>query len=709
VAPDADIVADRPPPLVVRVLPDVAGMGEKTFDYLVPDGLRDQVRVGTKVRVVLGAGRRVGGWVVGVGVEPPAGVRLRPLAKLSGWGPSAEVIDLGRWAAHRWFGPLVHLLDTASPPGAVRSLPPLRPCPAPGVAAGAGRPGGRPHDGTAGDGDGGTGGDGRPAGRASSAGGAAGDGDGGDGRPVAGGSAMGAAGEVPGGHVGRMSGAGGAAGAGMAGAASGGDGGGATGQGAGVVGELGRLLAGGGPGVLVRCPPAADLFPVVLAVGRSVPIGADIVVVAPSVELARSLAGRVRAAGGGETALLPREWGRAAAGGGVVTFGARAAVWAPAPSLGAVVVLDEHDEALQEERMPTWHARAVALERARRAGVPCVLVSPCPSLEALAWAEAAGAAVLTPSTGEERRGWPVLDVVDRRNEDPRAGFYSERLAGLLRDRHRGRVVCVLNRTGRARLLACAACGELARCEHCDGALRQDAPGQLVCGRCGQARPPVCAACGSGRLKLLRLGVERVREELEALAGEPVGEVTAANAAEGDPGCRLVVGTEAVLHLLGAGPDNRREPVGVMAFLDFDQELLAPRFRAVEQAMTLLVRGARLLGERDAGGRMLVQTRLPRHALLDAVLHASPQRVAAAERPTRQALGFPPFGALAAVSGPAAPAFMAELGQPAGLEVLGPSEGRWLVRAPDPGALADALAGVPRPPGRLRVEVDPHRV
>jgi primosomal protein N' (replication factor Y) (superfamily II helicase) len=67
----------------------------------------------------------------------------------------------------------------------------------------------------------------------------------------------------------------------------------------------------------------------------------------------------------------------------VTVVGARAAAWAPAPDLAAVVVLDEHDEVWQEERVPTWHARDVAIERARRAGVPCVLVSPTPSLEAL--------------------------------------------------------------------------------------------------------------------------------------------------------------------------------------------------------------------------------------------------------------------------------------------------------------------------------------
>jgi primosomal protein N' (replication factor Y) len=73
------------------------------------------------------------------------------------------------------------------------------------------------------------------------------------------------------------------------------------------------------------------------------------------------------------------------------------------------------------------------------------------------------------------------------------------------------------------------------------------------------------------------------------------------------------------------------------------------------------------------------------------------------------LRFPPAAVLAQVSGPAAPDFVAALGRPPGVEILGPADGRWLLRAPDHAVLCDALAATARPPGRLRVEVDPLRV
>jgi primosomal protein N' (replication factor Y) len=441
-----------------------------------------------------------------------------------------------------------------------------------------------------------------------------------------------------------------------------------------------------GPKSVLRLPPAHDPFAVVAAAAARGPA----LVLVPSVAAAAATAERLRDLDV-PVALLPRDWAQARAGGCTVV-GTRTAAWAPLPDLASVVVVDGHDEAYRQERAPTWNGRLVASERARRAGAPCVVVSPCPDLETLAWGP-----LLVPARKEEREGWPVLDVVDRRPDDPRTGLYGERLVTLLRSGRR--VVCVLNRKGRGRLLACASCGGLARCERCSAAVEQvdgaggDEGAGLRCRRCGHRRPLLCTVCGSGRLRILRAGVSRAREELEALAGRPVGQVT------GDstdvPGEPLLLGTEAVLH--------RAPAADAVAFLDFDQELLAPTYRAPERALALLARAGRLVGGRRSGGRVVVQTRLPDHAVLAAALHGDPGRLAAAESARRAALRLPPSAALALVSGPAAAALVGRL---TGVEVLGPDEDRWLVRAGDHQALCEALAAAPRPPGRLRVEVDP---
>src|SRR4051794_14430023 len=109
------------PDRVVRVLPDVPAI-DKVFDYTVPPAMDADVRVGTIVRIAL-HGRRVGGWVVGEGGSAADGRALKPIAKVTGWGPPPDLLALADWAAWRWAGRRASLLGTASPPHAVRGLP----------------------------------------------------------------------------------------------------------------------------------------------------------------------------------------------------------------------------------------------------------------------------------------------------------------------------------------------------------------------------------------------------------------------------------------------------------------------------------------------------------------------------------------------------------------------------------------------------------
>ncbi len=575
------------PLVTATVVPDVTGL-DKSFDYLVPDALRDLVQVGSRVRAPL-AGRRIGGWVVRLG--PPgddvAVDRLVPLAAWSGHGPAAEVLALAEWSAARWGSARLRpLLVTAGPPANVRSLPAARR-------------------------------------------------------------------RDPGAHPGASA-------------------------------AIRRLLADGGG--VVRATPQDDAAPAVLAAAELGPI----LVVHPHPDRARVLAATLRGAGC-SVAVVPEDWA-AAAGGVDVVIGGRVAAFAPAPALAAVVVVDEHDEALQEERTPTWHARDVVTERARRAGIPCLLVSPCPTVVALAWA---GRRWMRPPAAAELAGWPRVQVVDRTDEEPwRRSLVTAPLVAALRD-HSTRVICVHNAPGRARLLACRSCRALVVCTACEAAVVQLDDGLLHCGRCGCVRPPLCQACGSTALSTVRPGVSRLREELEAAAGRPVVAVTGQSADELPP-AGVHVGTEAVLH--------RIREADVVAFLDLDAELLAPRYRAVEQAFALLVRAARVLGPRDAGGRLLLQTFLPQHPAVQAAVFADPSRVARAEAARRRDLGLPPFGGLAAIVGDGAAEFVTA----AGLVPAGPPSDV-LVRAPTWDELGPALARTPRPKGsRLRVEVDPPR-
>jgi primosomal protein N' (replication factor Y) (superfamily II helicase) len=619
------------PTLVVRVVPDVSGL-EKVFDYLVPEKFRGQVRVGTQVRIPLN-GRRVGGWVVevldGSTAEAESTVavdRLKPIAMVSGYGPSGDVISLARWAAWRWCGPFRAVMRTASPPLVVRHLPSPR--------------------------------HGRRGGVAD---------------PVATALLREAAAE-------------------LAASPLEGDPAPVTTAASSTVDTATSLTVPADDAAprLLRFPPCASRVPVIVAAAEMGPT----LVVLPSVDTARVFAARLRTHGL-TVAVIPDDWA-AAAGGVDVVIGARTTVWATCPDLCSIVILDEHDESLQDERSPTWVARDVAIERARRLRIPCLLVSPSPSIAAIESATP----VRSVSRLAERDGWPLVEIVDRSEEEPwKTSLISSPLAQHLRNQN-CRVVCVLNTVGRSKRLACRSCRELTVCERCKATVHEPEPGVLHCARCDTVRPRICQACGGASLANLRPGVSRLREELEAAAARPVVEVTAALGDDFPSDAGVYVGTEAVLH--------RVRSADVVAFLDIDSELLAPRYRAAEQAMTLLVRAARLVGPRSGGGRLLIHTRFADHEVIDAARHAAPERLAEIERDAREALGFPPFGALASVSGVGADEFVASL--PKSVMRASPSDGHWLLRASTSEVLADALRANARPPAsRIRVAVDPSRV
>ena len=435
----------------------------------------------------------------------------------------------------------------------------------------------------------------------------------------------------------------------------------------------------------VRVAPDDDGLGVALAACRR----GDALILTADTARARHLAVALRRAGI-SVALAPDEW--AAAAGGATVVGTRSAAWMPMPDLAAVVVIDEHDERFKEERTPAWHAREVALERARRAGVPAVMTSAVPSLEALR-----AGPLLRRDRSIERDDWPIIDVLDRRDEDPtKSGPFAADLRRHI-DGDR-RVVCVLNRTGRARLLACAACGELARSDD-GGQIMRLVDDELVSADGSERRPVVCTGCGSTTLKMLRMGVERAREELEAFLGEPVDEITAAS--EQRPQRRVAIGTEAVLH--------RIDRADVVVFLDFDQELLAVRQRAAEQAMAMISQAARLVGGRGSGGRVVVQTRQPEHEVILAAGRGDPSLVAVAERDRRRPLRLPPYGAQVSISGEGAAALIDSFGTVEGVQVRGPLDDRWLLRAESHAPILDRLAEIERPAARVRIDVDPLRV
>jgi primosomal protein N' (replication factor Y) (superfamily II helicase) len=363
---------------------------------------------------------------------------------------------------------------------------------------------------------------------------------------------------------------------------------------------------------------------------------------------------------------------------------------------------------LQEERSPSWHARDVAVRRAEQLGIACLLVSPVPSLRTL---HHTSGVVLSVGDEIENSQWPEIRIIDRRLDERWASsLLSSELIEQLRD-HTRRIVCVLNVKGRAKLLACGNCRDLVRCDTCDAAMSMFGIGELLCPRCAHKRPAVCMGCGSGKLAVIKAGVSRLREELAAAAGwrvEDVVEVVASSSGktdvEIDQTKMLFVGTEAALH--------RVRDVDTVIFLDIDQEISAPRYRASEISLTLVIHAARLVARSGSQGLVLVQTFLADHALLRGLSSHDLSEFISGEMSRRKLLSLPPFGALAQLSGNGIDAVADDLRSNILLQVSATAHESVLVKAQSWDELADGLAAsittTTSKSARIKTQVDPPR-
>ncbi|MFM8266222.1 MAG: hypothetical protein ACKOAI_09205 [Acidimicrobiia bacterium] len=211
---------------------------------------------------------------------------------------------------------------------------------------------------------------------------------------------------------------------------------------------------------------------------------------------------------------------------------------------------------------------------------------------------------------------------------------------------------------------------------------------------------VCLSCGSQKMRAVRIGISRLRDELEAAAGRIVQEIKPATPSL-DHRANVFVGTEAVLH--------RMDRADAVVFLDIDSELLAPRFRSSEQALDLIAHGARIVAPtRDSpGGLLVLQTAVPNHEVIAGIAAGDLSAHVAAETQRRKRLRLPPFGALAEVSGAGTLAMVDHLSASLLVEVAA-ADGRALVRAATWEALSEALVAAPRGKERARIAVDPAR-
>jgi primosomal protein N' (replication factor Y) (superfamily II helicase) len=347
-----------------------------------------------------------------------------------------------------------------------------------------------------------------------------------------------------------------------------------------------------------------------------------------------------------------RAWLRARNGSARVILGTRSAVFTPLPQAGLIIVDEEHDSAYKQQEGFRYHARDLALVRARALGVPVLLGSGTPSLESLANAESGRYRTLHLRARPGAIRPPQVQIIDMRAQRLEHGMSPALLTAVADTLARGEQALVFrNRRGYAPVLLCHSCGWHAQCPRCDRPLTLHAGRrQLLCHHCDyQTRmPSACPTCGAGDLKPQGQGTERLEEALVAQFPQvPVLRVDRETTRRRDAFEQLLatlqndqpailVGTQ----MLAKGHDLPN--LTLVAIVGVDEGLHSVDFRAGERLAQLVVQVAGRAGRASKPGRVLLQTHQPEHPLLRSLLahgYAAAARELLAER--RQ-IQLPPY-------------------------------------------------------------------
>jgi primosomal protein N' (replication factor Y) (superfamily II helicase) len=448
----------------------------------------------------------------------------------------------------------------------------------------------------------------------------------------------------------------------------------------------------------------------------------------------------------GLTSLERRETWRAIAEGRVgVVVGARSALFLPFAALGLIVVDEEHDTSYKQEDGVTYNARDMAVVRARLVAAPIVLASATPSLESVTNVTAGryGALHLPDRHGGQRLA--LISAVDLKKYPPERGrWLSPPVVDAMRKTLAAgeQTLLFLNRRGYAPITLCRACGHGIECPQCSAWLVEHRFRRtLICHHCGYTEPPAlaCKSCGAAdQFVACGPGVERLAEEAHELFPEARielftsdtlmsrDEATEAIDRMTNGEIDILIGTQM------AAKGHHFPNLTLVAVVDADLGLNGGDLRAAERTFQLLYQVAGRAGREDRPGRALVQTHMPEHPVMQALVANDRDRFVAAELADRSTAGMPPYGRLASliVSGPdpaAVDNVCAALARRAprqdGITVLGPSVApmsllrgrhrrRFLLKAARDIAVQPLLHGWLQHIGlpgsvRLQVDVDPY--
>lgn len=356
-----------------------------------------------------------------------------------------------------------------------------------------------------------------------------------------------------------------------------------------------------------------------------------------------------------------RTWSAVAAGEVKIVAGARSALFLPYADLGLIVVDEEHDPAYKQEDGVRYHARDMAVVRAREAQIPIVLASATPSVETEVNVRRGRYKRLHLPERFGGSHLPAIEAIDLRREGPPRGcFIAPRLAQAVKTalERREQALLFLNRRGFAPLTLCRACGHRLACPNCDAWLVDHRfRRRLVCHHCGFAMPPPeqCPKCqAKDSLVAVGPGVERLQQEaaelfpgsrILVLSSDLVESVERLRAELDDVAqgrFDIVIGTQ----LVAKGHHFPR--LNLVGVVDADLGLANGDPRAAERTFQLLHQVVGRAGREEGRGFGLLQTHQPEHPVMQALIAHDREAFYAAEIALREQAGYPPFGRLASV-------------------------------------------------------------
>jgi len=425
-------------------------------------------------------------------------------------------------------------------------------------------------------------------------------------------------------------------------------------------------------GMLLHGVTGSGKTAVYLAAMRSVlEAGRSAILLVPEIGLTPAVAADLHQIFGDEVAILhsalsdrerAEQWHRIKRGEARMVVGTRSAVFAPVADLALIIVDEEHDSSYKQEETPRYHARDIAVVRARMANAVVVLGSATPSLESYFNAKKSKYALVELPDRVEQRPLPEVEIIDMRLEFQETGqeqVVSRTLAAEIKERldRKEQVMVLLNRRGYSPVVLCRTCGKKLECQNCAIALtHHKREHKMVCHYCGYTAPvpKACVHCGSEYVYFLGTGSEKLEELLHGMFPQARiarldrdtvrshEDFERALSGLNDGQLDLVVGTQ----MIAKGHDIHG--VTLVGVVGADVALGLPDFRAAERTFQLLTQVAGRAGRGQTPGKVVLQTYFQDHYAVQYAARHDFIGFYEKELQFRSWMHYPPYSALANV-------------------------------------------------------------